>query len=158
PAKLERLADLVHEVHRVRGASRRDVARLGMAGSQHSGHVLLPAGVHEALLRARWRERRHRTVRRLARELDVGVRVRLVVVEQDEAVVVLVCERRRDGPEALTMCRMTSADSHPWQVRCPETKSSSYGTSLMPLIGGSAVVSTAITSSLRRSSDRCHRT
>src|SRR5438874_1541328 len=61
------------------------------------------------------------------------------------------------GPDALTMCRMTSADSHPWQVRCPETKSSSYGTSFTPLIGGSAVVSTAITSSLRRSSDRCHR-
>src|SRR5207245_11329506 len=40
------------------------------------------------------------------------------------------------GPDALTMCRITSADSHPWQVRCPETKSSSYGTSLTPLICG----------------------
>src|SRR5216117_2530696 len=40
------------------------------------------------------------------------------------------------GPAAFTMCRITRADSHPWQVRCPETKSSSYGTSLMPLIGG----------------------
>src|SRR5213078_2820106 len=111
PAKLERLADLVHEIHCVRGASRRDVARLGMAGSQHSGHVLLPAGVHKALLGARWRERRHRTVRRLARELDVGVRVRLVVVEQNEAVVVLVCERRRDGAEAHVRAAAVTAES-----------------------------------------------
>src|SRR5437899_4458023 len=40
------------------------------------------------------------------------------------------------GPAAFTMCRITRADSHPWQVRCPETKSSSYGTSLTPLICG----------------------
>src|SRR5881296_171883 len=40
------------------------------------------------------------------------------------------------GPEAFTMWRITSADSQPWQVRCPETKSSSYGTSLTPLICG----------------------
>src|SRR3989442_6848343 len=40
------------------------------------------------------------------------------------------------GPAAFTMCRMTRADSQPWQVRCPETKSSSYGTSLTPLIWG----------------------
>src|SRR5438874_274657 len=55
------------------------------------------------------------------------------------------------GPEALTMCRMTSADSQPWQVRWPETKSSSYGTSLTPLIGGRVpvpCVSTAIIVSL----------
>jgi len=29
------------------------------------------------------------------------------------------------GPEAFTMCRITSADSQPWQVRWPDTKSSS---------------------------------
>src|SRR6266536_1222756 len=55
------------------------------------------------------------------------------------------------GPAALTMCRITSADSHPWQVRWPETKSSSYGTSLTPLIGGRVpvpCVSTAIIASL----------
>src|SRR5437867_3452398 len=33
---------------------------------------------------------------------------------------------------------MTSADSQPWHVRCPETKSSSYGTSFTPLICGRA--------------------
>src|SRR5256885_16633780 len=42
------------------------------------------------------------------------------------------------GPEAFTMWRMTSADSQPWQVRCPDTKSSSYGTSFTPLICGRA--------------------
>src|SRR6266536_1222617 len=55
------------------------------------------------------------------------------------------------GPAALTMCRITSADSHPWQVRWPETKSSSYGTSLTPLIWGRVpvpCVSTAIIASL----------
>src|SRR2546430_11297251 len=41
------------------------------------------------------------------------------------------------GPAALIMWRMTSADSQPWHVRCPETKSSSYGTSFTPLICGS---------------------
>src|SRR5436190_9778538 len=51
------------------------------------------------------------------------------------------------GPDALTMCRITSADSQPWQVRWPETNSSSYGTSLTPLIWGRVVVSTAISSS-----------
>src|SRR6266508_7051049 len=40
------------------------------------------------------------------------------------------------GPAAFTMWRMTRADSHPWHVRCPETNSSSYGTSLTPLICG----------------------
>src|SRR5713226_5516815 len=55
------------------------------------------------------------------------------------------------GPEAFTMWRITSADSHPWHVRWPETKSSSYGTSLTPLICGSVpvpCVSTAIIVSL----------
>src|SRR5438445_11532034 len=57
------------------------------------------------------------------------------------------------GPEALTMCRITSADSQPWQVRWPETKSSSYGTALTPLIRGSVVVSTAISRLLCRHAD-----
>src|SRR2546421_5280961 len=110
PAELERLADLIHEIHGVRGASRGDVPRLGVAGGEHTRHVLLPAGVHEALLRARRRERRHRAVRRLARELDVGVRVRLVVVEQDEAVVVLVRERRGDRAEAHVRAAAVAAE------------------------------------------------
>src|SRR2546426_10404345 len=56
------------------------------------------------------------------------------------------------GPAAFTMCRMTRADSQPWQVRWPETKSSSYGTSLTPLIWGS-LVSTAIICLLRPHAD-----
>src|SRR5512142_2126264 len=56
------------------------------------------------------------------------------------------------GPDALTMCRITRADSQPWQVRCPETKSSSYGTSLTPLIWGRAV-STAMSSLLFADAD-----
>src|SRR2546426_4330135 len=57
------------------------------------------------------------------------------------------------GPAAFTMCRITSADSQPWQVRWPETNSSSYGTSLTPLIWGSVVVSTAISASLAAHAD-----
>ena len=52
PPELERLADLVHEVHGIRGASRRDVARLGVSRREHARHVLLPARVHEPLLGA----------------------------------------------------------------------------------------------------------
>src|SRR5258708_21649452 len=43
PADLEGLADLVHEVDRVRGAPGRDVPRLGVARGHHARHVLLPA-------------------------------------------------------------------------------------------------------------------
>src|SRR5207247_2938500 len=57
------------------------------------------------------------------------------------------------GPAAFTMGRITSADSQPWQVRWPETNSSSYGTSLTPLIWGSVVVSTAISASLAAHAD-----
>jgi hypothetical protein len=39
------------------------------------------------------------------------------------------------GPEALTISFMTSADSHPWHVRCPEVKYSSMVTFLTPLKG-----------------------
>src|SRR4030095_13269335 len=39
------------------------------------------------------------------------------------------------GPDALTMSFMTSADSHPWQVRCPEVKYSSIVTRLAPRKG-----------------------
>src|SRR4029453_12562161 len=39
------------------------------------------------------------------------------------------------GPDALTMSFMTSADSHPWQVRCPEGKYSSIVTRLTPRKG-----------------------
>src|SRR6266508_5766045 len=39
------------------------------------------------------------------------------------------------GPDAFTMSFMTSADSHPWQVRCPEVKYSSIVTRLTPRNG-----------------------
>src|SRR5215510_781593 len=39
------------------------------------------------------------------------------------------------GPDALTMSFMTSADSQPWQVRCPEVKYSSIVTRLTPRNG-----------------------
>src|SRR4030095_9608277 len=39
------------------------------------------------------------------------------------------------GPDAFTMSFMTSADSHPWQVRCPEVKCSSIVTRLTPRNG-----------------------
>ncbi len=39
------------------------------------------------------------------------------------------------GPDALTISFMTSADSQPWQVRCPEVKYSSMVTRLTPLKG-----------------------
>src|SRR5438093_150552 len=99
-AKLERLADRVRDVHSVGGTSRGDVTRFGVTRREHAGHVLLPAGVHEPFLVARWRERRDCAVRRLTGELDVRVRVRLVVVQQYEAVVVLVRERRGDRADA----------------------------------------------------------
>src|SRR5262245_61764625 len=39
------------------------------------------------------------------------------------------------GPAALTISFITRADSHPWQVRCPEVKYSSRVTRLMPRKG-----------------------
>src|SRR5437773_4577523 len=39
------------------------------------------------------------------------------------------------GPDAFTMSFMTSADSHPWQVRWPEVKYSSSVTFLTPRKG-----------------------
>src|SRR3990172_387489 len=42
------------------------------------------------------------------------------------------------GPAALIISRMTRADSHPWQVRCPEVKYSSTDTFFTPLKSGRA--------------------
>src|SRR3989442_4476254 len=44
------------------------------------------------------------------------------------------------GPAALTISFMTSADSHPWQVRWPDVKYSSIVTFLMPLKASSTCV------------------
>src|SRR3989441_138571 len=100
PADRERAAHLVHHLHRVRGAHGRHVAALGMPGRHHAGHVLLPARVNDALGLAGGAEGRVGAVGRHAGELDIGVGVRLVVVEQDEAVVLLVGQRRRDRAHA----------------------------------------------------------
>src|ERR1700675_5019751 len=51
------------------------------------------------------------------------------------------------GPAALTMSFMTSADSHPWQVRWPEEKYSLISTFLTPLKGRRFCVSRLINSS-----------
>src|SRR5439155_10316884 len=49
----QRLAHLVHVVHRREGgAGGRDVFACGMADRQHSSDVLLPALLHDAMLRA----------------------------------------------------------------------------------------------------------
>src|ERR671936_878759 len=99
-ADLERTTDLVHEVDGVARAGGGDVARLRVNRGEHTRDVLLPARVHEPPRLAGRRERRDRAVRRHARELDVGVGVRLVVVQQDERVVLLVGKRRADRAEA----------------------------------------------------------
>src|SRR5881628_2191380 len=100
PADRERATHLVHHLHGVRGAHGRHVAALGMPGRHHAGHVLLPARVNDALGLAGGAEGRVGAVGRHAGELDIGVGVRLVVVEQDEAVVLLVGQRRRDRAHA----------------------------------------------------------
>src|ERR1700693_1816720 len=41
------------------------------------------------------------------------------------------------GPAALAIIFITRADSHPWQVRCPEVKNSSSGMFFCPLMGSS---------------------
>src|SRR2546428_5123748 len=79
PTELEGLADLVHEVDRVRRASRRDVSGLRLARGKHARHILLPPREHEPLLAAARRERRNRAARPPAPEMGVGVRVAPVV-------------------------------------------------------------------------------
>ena len=49
------------------------------------------------------------------------------------------------GPAAFTISFMTRADSHPWQVRWPEVKYSSWVTFLTPLKGSSCSVCMAVT-------------
>src|SRR3984893_10420847 len=99
PADGEGLANLVHHLDGVGGVDGGDVAALGVPGRQHARHVLLPARVDDPLQRARGAEGRIGAVGRRARELDVRVGVRLVVVHQDKRVVLLVRQGRRDGPE-----------------------------------------------------------
>src|SRR5712692_8129302 len=52
------------------------------------------------------------------------------------------------GPAALTMSFMTSADSHPWQVRWPEVKFSSMVTFLIPRNASSTWVALASVSAM----------
>src|SRR6266849_5329651 len=48
------------------------------------------------------------------------------------------------GPAAFTIIFITSADSHPWQVRWPEVKYSSRGSFFMLLKGSSCWVSSIV--------------
>src|SRR5881409_3164565 len=95
----QRAPHLVHHLHRVRGADRRHVAALRMAGRHQAGHVLLPPRVDEAFHLPGRAERGVGAIRRHPGELDVGVGVRLVVVEEDQRVVLLVRQSRRDRAE-----------------------------------------------------------
>src|SRR5713101_8249491 len=148
------LADLVHHLDGVRSADGADVATFGVAGRQHGRRVLLPPRVDETAHLARGAEGRIRAIGCRARELDVRVGVRLVVVHEDERVVFLVGQGSRDGPQAhvrpaaLTMSFMTRADSHPWHVRCPEVKYSSRVTFLTPRKGSRICVALAKTSAM----------
>src|SRR5262249_61243948 len=49
------------------------------------------------------------------------------------------------GPAALAMSFISSADSHPWHVRCPEVKNSSSGSFLTDLKGSSFCVGSICT-------------
>src|SRR5437773_1154801 len=106
----QRAADLVHHLHRVGGTHGRHVAGLRVAGGHHARHVLLPARVDDALGFSGRAERRVGAVRRHPRELDVRVRVRLVVVEQDQRVVFLVRHRRGDGAHAHVRTAAVTAE------------------------------------------------
>src|ERR1700716_3374658 len=51
------------------------------------------------------------------------------------------------GPAALTIIFITSADSQPWQVRCPEVKNSSKGSFFTPLKASSRCVGCSLNNS-----------
>ena len=59
-----------------------------MADREHAGNVLLPAPLHDGMLRPRRRERRLRAESRRACCLDIGIGGRFVVVHDDQQVVV----------------------------------------------------------------------
>ena len=98
-ADRQRAAHLVHHLHRVRGADGCHVAALRMPRRHQAGHVLLPPRVDETLHLARRAERGVGAVRRHPGELDIGVGVRLVVVEENQRIVLLVRQRGRDRSE-----------------------------------------------------------
>src|SRR5258708_19751908 len=49
------------------------------------------------------------------------------------------------GPAVLAIIFISNADSHPWQVRCPEVKNSSSGSFLTDLKGSSPWVGSIFT-------------
>src|SRR5438093_10130717 len=83
------LADLVHVVHRREGGTGcRNILTCGMPDRQHSGDVLLPPALHDAMLRA-WRGKCGlRAVGGQTGRLDVRVGSRLIVVHDDEQIIV----------------------------------------------------------------------
>src|SRR5437867_12785671 len=92
------LADLVHVVHRREGGtSCRNILTCGMPDRQHSGDVLLPPPLHNAVLRARRRKRRLRTVGGKTGRLAVRVCSRLVVTHDDEQIVVVLKSAGNSG-------------------------------------------------------------
>src|SRR5712664_594512 len=110
PADGQRLAHGVHRQHRIRHVHGRDVFALGVSRRHHPGHVLLPAVMHDALLGPGGTERGVRAPGSRAAELDIGVRVRLVVVHQDQAVVVWMGERGGDGGDAHVRAAAVAAE------------------------------------------------
>ena len=107
----QRFANRVHSSQSVGHANRCDIPAFRMARRHHARHVLLPAAVHDPLHFARRTERGIRAPRRAARELDVRIGIRLVVVQQNKAVVVGVGQSRGNRAHAHVGAATVAAES-----------------------------------------------
>ena len=97
----QRFAHLVHVIHwREGGACSGDVFACGVAHRKHTGDILFPASLHDAVLAAGRSKCRLRPVGRQAGCLDIRIGGGLVVVHDDQEIVVGL------------KCAGNTADSH----------------------------------------------
>src|SRR5579864_4306638 len=107
---IQSLANFVHQIDRIANARRRHVA-MGMPGCHHAGKIFWKELFAFGNLRPRWREGCHASIRRARRCLDARVRVLLIVVADDQAVVIAIkCSgnRRQPNVRRATVPRLTN--------------------------------------------------
>src|SRR5579864_1934838 len=115
---IQALANLVHQIDRIANASGRHVA-MGMPGCHHAGKIFGKQLLSFGDLGPRGREGRHASIRRARRCLDARVRVLLIVVADDQAVVISIERARYRGETNVRRTAVARLTDNIWKRALP---------------------------------------
>src|SRR5579864_7399181 len=115
---IQALANFVHQIDRVADAGRRHVA-MGMPGCHHPGKIFGKQLLSFGDLGPRGREGRHASIRRARGCLNARVRVLLIVVADDQAVVIAIERARYRGETYVRRTAVTRLTDNIWKRALP---------------------------------------